>query len=62
MSSGCKNCPNCGSNQVVKIGFQTGRRRYKCKGCEKKFQSKSQNTRKHNSLMDQLTFKKTLVM
>ena len=59
MSSVYKNCPNCSSNQVVKNGFQSNRRVYKCKDCNKKFQSKPQKSRRINSIVNALTFKKT---
>jgi|SanBayMetagenome_1026888.scaffolds.fasta_scaffold94689_1 transposase-like protein len=61
MSSTYKNCPNCGSNKIAKIGFQSGRRRFKCKECGKKFQTKKQSFRKRNLVVDQLTFKKNLI-
>jgi len=58
MSSTYKNCPDCGSNKIVKIGFQSGRRRFKCKDCNKKFQSKKQSSRKKNSVITELVSKK----
>lgn len=62
MSSAYKKCPRCSSNQIVKQGFQYGRRRFKCKNCSKRFQSKKQNSRKINSIVKQLTFKKTILI
>jgi len=62
MSSTYKNCPKCSSNKIVKIGFQSGRRRFKCKNCSKKFQSEKQRYRQNESVIDQLTFKKTIVI
>jgi len=60
MSSTYKNCPKCKSNKIVKIGFQSGRRRFKCKDCNKKFQSEKQKSRQKDSTINQLTFKKTI--
>lgn len=60
MSSTYKNCPDCSSNKIVKNGFQSKRRLFKCNNCNKKFQSKPQKHRKTNSVVDQLTFKKTI--
>jgi transposase-like protein len=60
MNSTYKNCPYCNSNQVVKNGFQTGRRIYKCKNCGKKFQNKKVVSRKKDSIINALTFKKTI--
>jgi transposase-like protein len=62
MSSAYKNCPNCSSNEILKIGFQSGRRRFKCKNCNKKFQSKKQTSRRIDSIVDALTFKKTILI
>jgi len=61
MSSTYKNCPKCSSNKIVKIGFQSGRRRFKCKECGKKFQSKKQKSRSNNLIIEDLTFKKNLI-
>ena len=58
MSSAYKNCPKCSSNKIVKIGFQSGRRRFKCKECGKKFQSKKQPKRYSEKIIKDLTFKK----
>ncbi len=60
MNSIYKNCPNCNSNQIIKNGFQSGRRVYKCKNCLKKFQNKKIVSRKNTSILNQLTFKKTI--
>ena len=60
MSSTYKNCHKCSSNEIVKIGFQIGIRRYKCKKCNNKFQSKKQLNRNNSSIINQLTFKKTI--
>jgi len=60
MSSTYKNCPKCSSNKIVKIGFQSGRRRFKCKECGKKFQSKKQKSRLKNTTMESLVSKKNL--
>ena len=62
MSSVYKICPNCSSNLVVKNGFQSKRQVYKCKTCGKKFQSKRQPNRKTISIVDKLTFKKTILI
>jgi len=58
MNSTYKNCPRCNSNQVVKNGFQSGRRVYKCKSCGKKFQNKKVISRKNSTIISKLTFKK----
>jgi transposase-like protein len=58
MSSQYKNCPSCSSNQIVKNGKQYGRIRYKCKECNKQFQSKIQNPRSENTIISNLVFKK----
>ena len=60
MSSTYKNCPKCSSNKILKIGFQSGRRRFKCKECGKKFQSKKQKSRLKNTTMESLVSKKNL--
>ena len=60
MSSTYKNCPKCSSNKIVKIGFQSGRRRFKCKECGKKFQSKKQKSRLKNATLESLVSKKNL--
>jgi transposase-like protein len=61
MSSTYKNCPDCSSNQVVRNGFQSNRRVFKCKNCGRKFQSKSQKDRKFSSIVNDLTFKKNVI-
>ena len=61
MNSTYKNCPHCNSNRVVKNGFQYGRRRYKCKNCNKQFQNKKVTLRKDKIVLDLLTFKKNLI-
>ena len=33
------NCPGCGHDRVVKIGFQRGQQRYRCKACKKDFRA-----------------------
>ena len=58
MNSTYKNCPKCGSNKIVKIGFQSGRRRFKCKNCNNKFQSKKQPSPKKHSVITDLVSKK----
>ena len=57
-SVGYKNCPECKSNKIVKNGFQSKKRRYRCKDCGKNFKSKSQSSRKNNSVMELLIVKK----
>ena len=58
MKSTYKNCPKCGSNKVVKNGIQSGRRRYKCKECGKKFQNKQVTSRNNSAIINNLVFKK----
>jgi transposase-like protein len=58
MSSTYKNCPNCGSNKIIKNGFQSGRRVFKCKNCNKKFQPKRQTNKLNLKILNSLTFKK----
>ena len=62
MSSGYKNCPKCKSKNVLKNGFQYNRQRYKCKDCKKQFQSNLQPKRNNNSIINQLTFKKSVLI
>jgi transposase len=30
-------CPHCASDQVIKLGFQRGKQRHRCKACRKTF-------------------------
>ena len=62
MSSAYKNCPKCSSNKIVKNGFQSGRRIYKCKNCSKKFQNKKITSLKNESIVQDLTLKKTTLI
>jgi transposase-like protein len=62
MNSTYKNCPDCGSNQVIKNGSQYGRKRYKCKNCSRQFQNKKVISRKVSAIINQLTFKKTILI
>ena len=38
------NCPACGRDRVVKIGFQSGTQRYRCKSCRKDFRANGKAT------------------
>lgn len=58
MSSAYKRCPSCSSVNVVKNGFQSGRRRFKCKDCGLNFQSLKQDSRQSKSIVNQYVFKK----
>ena len=53
-----KHCIFCYSTKVIKKGKQSGRQKYLCKNCNKYFQSKPQKSRKVNSVVNALTFKK----
>ena len=61
MSSAYKNCPKCNSNKIIKNGFQSGHRRFKCKDCGKKFQSKKQSSRKKGLVIESLVSKKNVI-
>ena len=58
MSSVYKKCPRCSSCNVVRNGYQSGRRRFKCKDCGKKFQSRKQSKRNNLKIIEDLVFKK----
>jgi transposase-like protein len=55
-----KHCIFCNSTEVIKKGKQSSRQKYYCKNCNKNFQSKAQNSRKIASVINDLTFKKTI--
>lgn len=55
-----KYCPECKSDKVIKKGMRSRAQKYHCNSCLKWFQSARQTNRKIISIMDQLTFKKTI--
>jgi transposase-like protein len=57
-----KYCIFCSSSEVIKKGKQSGRQKYFCKNCRKNFQSKPQKSRQKDSVINQLTFKKTTMI
>ena len=57
-----KYCPECKSDKVVKKGMRNRVQKYHCNACLKWFQSGRQSNLKTVSIVDQLTFKKTILI
>lgn len=53
--SNIRHCPQCNSITVVKFGMRNGRQRYRCKQCDKTWQSKKQPQRLYNAIWHDYT-------
>lgn len=51
-------CPNCGSKQTKKVGFEDGVQRYKCHSYNKKFRSKRRPLKLHKTIFQKCIYKR----
>ena len=53
MNETFNNCPECHCTHFVKAGFNNGKQRYKCKGCNHYFSVKQRSNQKSNDIKKQ---------